>query len=87
MKITTVTTKGQVVIPSEIRHDLAIDSGVKLNVEVIDGKIVLSRIDVKTKLSKFRSKIRQNLKEQKITKITDQQIDLAKANIWKQRIS
>jgi AbrB family looped-hinge helix DNA binding protein len=87
MKIITVTTKGQMVIPSEIRKKLAINPGVKLNIEIIDSKIVLSVSDIKARLSTFRKKVRQNLNSQKIIKISDEQINLAKSNLWKQRES
>jgi AbrB family looped-hinge helix DNA binding protein len=38
---TSVTVKGQVVIPAEIRHRLGIKKGTKLRVEERNGEIVL----------------------------------------------
>lgn len=41
MTVTTVTTKGQIVIPSRIRHHLQIRKGTRLSVEEKDGELVL----------------------------------------------
>jgi|694.fasta_scaffold67133_3 AbrB family looped-hinge helix DNA binding protein len=85
MSVATLTTKGQIVIPVKIREELSIDVGTKINIEIVDGKIVMSLIDIQSKLSKFRKKVRTNLKTNKKVKISDEEINLAKANLWKQR--
>lgn len=38
---TTLSSKGQVVIPAEIRKRLALNEGAVIDCEIIDGKIVL----------------------------------------------
>jgi AbrB family looped-hinge helix DNA binding protein len=40
--ITTVTTKGQVVIPAPLRKKLHLQRGVKLGVSEQDGRIILT---------------------------------------------
>jgi AbrB family looped-hinge helix DNA binding protein len=84
MSVATLTTKGQIVIPVKIREELSIDVGTKINIEIVDGKIVMSLIDIQSKLSKFRKKVRTNLKTNKKVKISDEENNLAKANLWKQ---
>lgn len=38
----TVSSKGQIVIPSEIRKELGIKAGSKLNMHITDNQIVLT---------------------------------------------
>jgi AbrB family looped-hinge helix DNA binding protein len=40
--VATVTVKGQVVIPAEIRRKLGVKKGTRMKVEVRDGRIVMS---------------------------------------------
>ena len=44
MHTTTVTTKGQVVIPAAVRKKLNIRKGEKLSVKESDGKIILEPV-------------------------------------------
>lgn len=46
---TTLSSKGQVVIPAEIRKQLALLEGVVISCEVIDGKIILEPVSSKDK--------------------------------------
>ncbi len=46
---TTLSSKGQVVIPSEIRRKLGLPTGAVISCEVIDGKIVLDPEPARTK--------------------------------------
>jgi AbrB family looped-hinge helix DNA binding protein len=48
MPITKLSTKGQVVLPKEIRDTLGICSGTELEVEVRDGVVLLRPIRVTT---------------------------------------
>lgn len=44
--LTKISTKGQVVIPNEIRKKLNIDPGDTLQIEEVNGLIVLKRIEL-----------------------------------------
>jgi AbrB family looped-hinge helix DNA binding protein len=46
MNIVTVTTKGQIVIPSKIRQKLNIQKGSKLYIEEKDSEILLKPISI-----------------------------------------
>jgi AbrB family looped-hinge helix DNA binding protein len=43
---TRVSSKGQVVLPKSVRHDLNWPAGTRLNVEQRDGEVVLRRKDI-----------------------------------------
>ena len=44
MALTRLSTKGQVVLPKEIRESLGLAPGAELEVEVLDGSVVLRPI-------------------------------------------
>ncbi len=44
--VLTMSSKGQVVIPSDIRRELQLDSGDRFAVYAHDGMIILTKIDV-----------------------------------------
>jgi AbrB family looped-hinge helix DNA binding protein len=48
---TTLSSKGQVVIPSEIRRKLGLPEGAVISCEVVDGKIVLDPGPARVKAS------------------------------------
>jgi AbrB family looped-hinge helix DNA binding protein len=48
---TTLASKGQVVIPSEIRRKLGLPEGAVISCEVVDGKIVLDPEPARVKAS------------------------------------
>lgn len=41
MSVATVSSRGQVVIPREIRERMGLEEGTKVEVEVAEGKIIL----------------------------------------------
>lgn len=49
MMITRLSSKGQIVLPKNIREQLALKEGAELKVEVIKGKIVLEPVVGKMK--------------------------------------
>jgi AbrB family looped-hinge helix DNA binding protein len=78
MTTTTVSAKGQIVIPSKIRRKYNIEKGVKLYIEERDGELVLKAVtpeyirkisgilDTKGKLSKLLLKERSEDLEREI---------------------
>lgn len=85
MPVITLTSKGQIVIPREIREELSLKPGLKLNASIIKGKILLEIIDHTAKLSDFRNKVRQHLENNQLGSVSDEQINQAKQSLWNQR--
>ena len=52
---TTVSTKGQVVIPAAIRHELGIEPGTRLAMRVEGGRMILDAESVAAKLRKIEA--------------------------------
>ena len=78
MDITKITSKGQVVIPQEIREKEGLKEGEKLLVFDIDGTIILKRVSGLEK-AKSRDKFEENLKSMRETarryKITQKDVE------------
>jgi antitoxin PrlF len=51
----TVSSKGQIVIPSKIREELGIDTGTRLAVQVEGGRVILDPETLAAKLRKIKS--------------------------------
>jgi len=54
-KYITVSSKGQVVIPSKIREQLGISTGTRMAVELEGGRVVLDPETLDAKLRKLRA--------------------------------
>ena len=68
-QLTKVTSKGQVVIPSEIRKDLKLEEGSQLVVSRIGGMILMKKVplpDPKKELEELRKKWSKLAKEKGI---------------------
>jgi len=77
----TVTTKGQIVIPEKIRKQLNIKPGVRVLVSIKNGQINMQIDDYINKIDSFRAKI----KAKQLPKISNDDINKAKNNLWKLR--
>jgi len=42
--ISTLTQKGQTTIPMEIRHELGLEAGDKIEFEIIKGQVILKKL-------------------------------------------
>ena len=51
----TVSSKGQVVIPSKIRAELGISAGTRMSVHLEDGRVILDPENLATKLRKLKA--------------------------------
>lgn len=71
---TTVSSKGQIVIPEEIRKLLLIKPGFKINVSVNKGKIIMEIDNYELRLEQARIKNRQHIKDDNIEPISDEDI-------------
>ncbi len=61
LEITSMSTKGQVVIPNEIRNELNVSSGTKF-VVITDGKNILLKPIEKPKMEEFKDLLKQSQK-------------------------
>ena len=61
VEITSLSSKGQIVIPSSIRNDLKISAGDKFAI-ISDGENILLRPVEKPKIDKFRALIAASIK-------------------------
>jgi len=59
LEITSMSTKGQVVIPNDIRNELNVSAGSKF-VVMSDGKNILLKPIEKPKLEEFRDLLKQS---------------------------
>lgn len=68
--ITTVSSKGQIVVPSRIRDELNLKSGEKLIMIADDGNIMLKRISNKTQqnFKDMTKKIKERAKKIRLNK-------------------
>ena len=76
MEVTTISSKGQVVIPAVIRQEMGLSSGSKLMV-LTDGDNLLLKPHQKPRLQAFRALVRQS--EQYAKKVGLKKSDAAKA--------
>jgi AbrB family looped-hinge helix DNA binding protein len=61
LEITSMSTKGQIVIPNEIRNELNVSAGTKF-VVMTDGKNILLKPIEKPKIDEFRDLLKQSQK-------------------------
>jgi AbrB family looped-hinge helix DNA binding protein len=52
---TTVSTKGQVVIPAAIRHELGIEPGTRLAMRVEGGRVVVDADNIESRLRRIEA--------------------------------
>ncbi len=79
---TTVSSKGQVVIPEEIRKILSIKPGLKFNLTIQDGKIVMEIDDYELKMKNFRDKIKKHMEDNNIGPVSNADIKKAREDTW-----
>lgn len=44
LHVSTLTQKGQTTIPADIRHELGLQAGDKLEFEIFDGQVILKKL-------------------------------------------
>jgi AbrB family looped-hinge helix DNA binding protein len=85
MTYTTVTSKGQIVIPLDIRQKLGIQSGFKMQVSVKNNQVIMEVDNYQTKLESFRDKTKKHIQKNKLNQISDSDIQQAKNDLWQSR--
>ena len=81
---TTLTSKGQIVIPKNIRSILDLHPGVKLTVEIKNGSLFLHPVDTSNQLKAIHKKVKQHLLSNKISPVSNQDIQKSRSQIWTQ---
>ena len=54
VEVTTISTKGQVVIPAHIREELGLDKGSQLVISKIEDFVVLKKVNISDPKEEFR---------------------------------
>lgn len=70
----TVTTKGQITLPAELREKLKLSTGKKVGIHLQNNEIV---IDIPPDIEAVREKNRAFMKAKGLGPITDEQVDEA----------
>jgi AbrB family looped-hinge helix DNA binding protein len=87
MKLVSVTKKGQVTIPEEVRKKLGIEAGTKLMIESVGKELALLRkVEIIDSLKELQRYCRQLAKRKGLTmKEIEMEIETVRAEIWKQK--
>jgi AbrB family looped-hinge helix DNA binding protein len=87
MKLVSVTKKGQVTIPEEVRKKLGIEAGAKLMVESVGSELaLLKKVEIADSLEELQRHCRQLAKGKGLTmKDIEDEIETARAEIWKEK--
>lgn len=59
MALVKLSSKGQLVLPKQIRRDLHLQTGAEFQVEIVDGKIVLQPVQKQEALQQILAELRQ----------------------------
>ena len=87
MKIVSVTRKGQVTIPGEVRKKLGIREGTKVIVEGVGSELALiKKVEIMDSLEELQRYCRRLAKERGLTlKEIEEEIGRVRAEIWKEK--
>jgi AbrB family looped-hinge helix DNA binding protein len=87
MKLVSVTKKGQVTIPEEVRKKLGIEAGAKLLIESVGGELaLLKKVEIADSLGELQRYCRQLAKKKGLNmKEIEEEIEKVRADIWKER--
>ncbi len=73
VEIATVTTKGQIVIPSNIRNELGLEEGSQVVVSKLEDFIILKKINIADPKDEFRKLTEIGKKHSKKIKIKSEE--------------
>ena len=87
MKLVSVTKKGQVTIPEEVRKKLGIEAGTKLMVESVGEELaLLKKVEIADSLEELQRYCRQLASGKGLTmKEIEEEIEAVRAEIWKEK--
>ena len=87
MKLVSVTKKGQVTIPEEVRKKLGIEAGAKLMIESVGRELaLLKKVEITDSLEELQRCCRELARRGGLTmKDIEEEIETVRAEIWKGR--
>jgi len=87
MKLVSVTKKGQVTIPEEVRKKLGIEAGTKLMVESVGEELaLLKKVEIVDSLEELQRYCRQLASGKGLTmKDIEEEIEAVRVEIWKEK--
>jgi len=87
MKLVSVTKKGQVTIPEEVRKKLGIEAGTKLMVESVGEELaLLKKVEIADSLEELQRYCRRLASGKGLTmKDIEEEIEAVRAEIWKEK--
>lgn len=87
MKVVSVTKKGQVTIPEEVRKKLGIEAGAKLMVESVGNELaLLKKVEIMDSLVELQRYCRELAGRKGLTmKDIEEGIEAVRTEIWKER--
>lgn len=85
--ITSITSKGQVTVPVEIRRKLGIDTADKLRVKEVNGTVVLEKDDYWADFEKIQKKIQKHRKDNNIAPLTVEEASELREKTWQEKVT
>ena len=82
--ITSITSKGQVTVPVEIRRKLGID---KLRVKEGNGTVVFEKDDYWADFAKLQKKVQKHREDNNIEPLSDNEITNLRGQSWQKKAS
>jgi AbrB family looped-hinge helix DNA binding protein len=79
---TTMTTKGQVTVPAEIRRKLGLTPSDRLRVKEVNGKVVLEKDDYWAEFERLQKKIQKHRKSKGIMPLSLKEIEAMRGQAW-----
>ena len=80
--ITSITSKGQVTVPVEIRRKLGIDTADKLRVKEVNGTVVFEKDDYWADFAKLQKKVQKHREDNNIEPLSDNEITNLRGQSW-----
>jgi AbrB family looped-hinge helix DNA binding protein len=80
---TTMTTKGQVTVPAEIRHKLGLRPSDKLKIREEKGRVVLEKDDYWAEYERLQKKVQAHALRKGIAPLSDDEIRSLRNQAWR----
>jgi AbrB family looped-hinge helix DNA binding protein len=85
--ITSITSKGQVTVPAEIRRKLGIATADKLRVKEVNGVVVLEKDDYWADFEKIQKKVQKHRNDNDVQPLSDEEITDLRGQSWQKKAS
>jgi antitoxin PrlF len=74
---TTITSKGQVTIPVDIRRRLGLKAGASIRFKLAQNQVILEKNDWKSGFDELHKEVADHLKKHNIKSLNDEELDNA----------